>query len=35
MSWIVLSICSAIVPGVYELLMKLAINQNGPPPRWC
>lgn len=33
MFWIVLSICSAIVPGVYALL-KLAVRENAAS-RWC
>ncbi len=32
MSWIFLSICSAIVLGVYDLLKKLAVRNNAVPP---
>lgn len=32
MSWILLSICSAIVLGVYDLLKKLAVRDNAVPP---
>lgn len=32
MSWILLSVCSAIVLGVYDLLKKLAVRENAVPP---
>ena len=32
MSWIFLSICSAIVLGIYDLLKKLAVRDNAVPP---
>lgn len=32
MSWVFLSICSAIVLGVYDLLKKLAVRENAVPP---
>jgi len=32
MSWIGLSICSALVLGIYELLKKLAVRENAVPP---
>lgn len=32
MSWIGLSICSALVLGIYELLKKFAVRENAVPP---
>jgi drug/metabolite transporter (DMT)-like permease len=32
MSWVFLSVCSAIVLGVYDLLKKLAVSRNAVPP---
>lgn len=32
MSWILLSICSAVVLGIYDLLKKLAVRSNAVPP---
>lgn len=32
MSWILLSICSAVVLGIYDLLKKLAVRENAVPP---
>ena len=32
MSWVLLSVCSALVLGVYDLLKKLAVRNNAVPP---
>ncbi len=32
MSWVLLSVCSAVVLGIYELLKKLAVRNNAVPP---
>lgn len=32
MSWVLLSVCSAVVLGIYELLKKLAVRDNAVPP---
>jgi transporter family protein len=32
MSWVLLSVCSALVLGVYDLLKKLAVRHNAVPP---
>lgn len=32
MSWVLLSVCSALVLGVYDLLKKLAVSRNAVPP---
>lgn len=32
MSWILLSVCSAVVLGIYDLLKKTAVRENAVPP---
>jgi len=32
MSWVLLSVCSAVVLGLYDLLKKLAVRNNAVPP---